>query len=156
MVVNGDDTTLGTMLHYTGGAWQKVDGYPSDIPTTVQMLSPDEGWAMYASLYADTLMLHYTAGKWSAADTLPRIGLNDLMLISPSDGWAVGSERETGLTKAAIAYYDGTRWTRIPDDTSFPPLSSVSMVSADEGWAVGAASTILHYQRGKWTSYPWP
>jgi photosystem II stability/assembly factor-like uncharacterized protein len=38
-----------------------------------------------------------------------------------------------------------------PSPTGTPPtLYSVDMVSADEGWAVGASGTILHYANGLW------
>lgn len=56
-----------------------------------------------------------------------------------------------------ILHYDGHNWTRVPVDPSLVVrVTSVSMLSATDGWAVGGNS-ILHYSNGAWrlaSSFP--
>lgn len=53
------------------------------------------------------------------------------------------------LAAVPTANAQGT-WSTVVSPTS-SNLNSVSMVSADEGWAVGDAGTILHYANRIWT-----
>lgn len=93
--------------------------------------------------------------------------LSDLSFSSAHDGWAVGGIRIPDLAGqdfstqqgVLVHYHDGV-WTAASE--SFPglSLSSVSMVSADEGWAVGSTinppdntggvAVLLHYTGGHW------
>jgi hypothetical protein len=53
--------------------------------------------------------------------------------------------------------YNGDRWVReeLRDIPALPALYRLSTVSSDEGWAVGARSTLLHYAGGRWTKCSW-
>lgn len=76
--------------------------------------------------------------------------LSDISFSSPHDGWAVGSIRIPDLAGQSFAtaqgvllhYHDGV-WSAASE--KFPGLSieSVSMVSADDGWAVGYVNDVL-------------
>jgi len=79
-------------------------------------------------------------------------------MVSSTDAWAVG---QTVNGKAGTFWH----WTGVPGlgggwNTPQAPvpsaLFSVFMVSASEGWAVGAAGKIFHYFGGTWTSFPSP
>ncbi|HLW00584.1 MAG TPA: YCF48-related protein [Ktedonobacterales bacterium] len=111
--------------------------------------------------------------------------LNSLSMVSPDEGWAVGntwSMVNTGSTTVrldagdpVILHYLNGRWTAqpLPDYKralgcggsagACPPfvLNGISMVSAQEGWAVGNSllgpnadgitfGLLLHYTGGKW------
>jgi photosystem II stability/assembly factor-like uncharacterized protein len=142
--------TFGATLHYTGSAWHVVAGGESVNAFAVQMLSPEEGWAIDG---AD--IRHYAGGRWSSSGTVPGIDFNAISMVSPVEGWAMGRVDLGSISSfaGAIAHYDGTSWTRVylPGEVPFPSIFSVSMSSAEEGWAVGMDSTILHYEEGMWT-----
>lgn len=108
-----------------------------------------------------------TASAQSVQADLPANStLDGVSMDSPVDGWAVGTVDNApngmgGSKNALLAHYDGHSWTTSPDSASFAggTLISVSMVSADEGWAVGSqedathtpvAGLLLHYTAGHW------
>jgi hypothetical protein len=81
-------------------------------------------------------------------------------MVSATDGWLVGDVETppTVATTALLAHFDGTAWRYSADSANFPAIypDSVSMVSADDGWAVGAkqdgttGGVLLHYTGGHW------
>jgi hypothetical protein len=113
--------------------------------------------------------------------------LTAVAAVAPDDIWAFGARsdnvalpiREPQPTPTAggscracaiILHYNGRTWTRVPVDASLtatdsqPVMTSVSMVSASEGWAVGSQTTsdpstnvyteaplLLRSARGAWT-----
>jgi hypothetical protein len=131
------------------------------------MASASEGWAVGGDILTGGIILHYTGGQWTTFTTLSNVVLDDVAMVSASDGWAVGydiaSSSGSGIGQGAgvILHYTGGQWTTVtvPDSpkpsnnvsatANNRPLSSVAMVSATEGWAVGVG-TILHYSAGRW------
>ncbi|HET9112143.1 MAG TPA: hypothetical protein VFN78_15035 [Ktedonobacterales bacterium] len=99
--------------------------------------------------------------------------LSDLSFSSAHDGWAVGGIRIPDLAGQdfsaqhgiLIHYHDGV-WTTSSESLPGMSLSSVSMVAADEGWAVGmtvnppdnsgGVAVLLHYTGGHWVSVNTP
>ncbi|MGZ3680745.1 MAG: WD40/YVTN/BNR-like repeat-containing protein [Ktedonobacterales bacterium] len=95
----------------------------------------------------------------------PRIVLTSVAMVSANDGWAFGGESTrpspNGETPPAlrgstclVLHYNGTTWSRHPGSACIE-ATSISMLSATDGWAVGS-NTILHYTQGDWrvdTSY---
>jgi hypothetical protein len=100
------------------------------------------------------------------ADLPANSTLDGVSMDSPVDGWAVGTVYNApngmgGSKNALLVHYDGHRWITSPDSANFARgnLISVSMVSADDGWAVGSqedashipvAGLLLHYTGGHW------
>ncbi len=104
-----------------------------------------------------------TSGRNVLVDLPVNSTLDGISMDSPTDGWAVGTVFNApngmgGVKNALLAHYDGTSWTTSPDSASFKKgmLISVSMVSANEGWAVGSVDgnpvrgLLLHYTGGHW------
>ena len=90
--------------------------------------------------------------------------LVDLAMTSPNDGWAVGSYLNANqVTEPLIMQYHDCRWSPVYvaalyglDNVS---LTSISMVSATEGWATfgimppqtgQTGQMLLHYTHGQW------
>ncbi len=181
----GSGGCSGNLLHYQDGTWSVVENpAPQETLWSIAMASPDEGWAV-GNTHSDTgLILHYSQGQWTEVPSPTKEFLLGVTLISPAEGWAVGSH-------GAILHYLNGVWsvytTAIPLESTQPPaagvdltpygLSSISMVSPDEGWAVGNTSPyymidasgtpisgntagvqpiILHYLHGRWTPQPLP
>ncbi|HEY7355111.1 MAG TPA: hypothetical protein VH590_01560, partial [Ktedonobacterales bacterium] len=139
----------GFILHYSGGKWTPVSSPTSHALEAIQMISPDEGWAVGDNV----TILHYAQGHWSLVQprlTNPANSRNDrlmsLSMASAKEGWAVG---DLGIT----LHYTGGRWVE-ENQISVPNLYAVSMVSAKDGWAgglgFGARAALFHYQSGVW------
>ena len=68
-------------------------------------------------------------------------------MVSASEGWAVGGE--------VVAHDHNGAWTTL-NSAELPAhsnLASVTMISSNEGWAVGdtgSSALILHYHHGRW------
>lgn len=97
--------------------------------------------------------------------------LNELAMVSPDEGWAVGSISSTASSRgggaisptpdlqqsagALILRFRNCAWTPVATNYPGARLMSISMDSANDGWAVGNASgkpLALHYTNGAWTS----
>src|SRR5690348_15100014 len=113
-------------------------------------------------------------------------------MVSPEEGWAVGSTQPnlnaphtrrtddptTHFLDPVLLHYQQGRWDEVPFPAftalqvygTYTPdmaLSSISMVSATEGWAVGSTvlpstphrlvdgltfGVLLHYHAGQWVA----
>jgi hypothetical protein len=110
---------------------------------SIEMISPDEGWAVGAG----GLIMHYMDGLWQQVGSPTGNNLSSLAMVSSNEGWAVGSG-------GAILHYQGGSWQQINIPETFCDFSSVSMISADEGWAAcnfnngGYHSLFFHYKNG--------
>jgi hypothetical protein len=142
------------------------------------MSSADEGWALGSHLIPTwPIFLHYHSGTWSVVDISSAIGFNvlpgplfDFTMVSPTEGWAVGAG-------GAILHYTSGQWRLAIAAGALSPymraepyiyyrgyLSSVSLASATEGWAVGKGEKsrtlggvsqpvpiFAHYSGGRWS-----
>ncbi len=147
----------GAILHYHNGAWSIVANTPPRIAPTA---TPQLNLSQYI--------------------------LHGISMVSPTEGWAVGNtwtEYNEGSSTVrvdggdpVILHYQRGRWTTqpLPDFKShfgcsatpaicpMVGLGSISMLSSQEGWAVGSTvlgpyadgitfPILLHYIGGKWT-----
>ncbi len=166
--------------HYDGKRWSLVPTFAIDINASVMlsqiwMTSPSEGWIVGTrstgsdgdgTSHTRGIFLHYTNEIWNIVQVPPveqlaqneDIDLNDLVMTSPTDGWAVGSQSFTfpngNVTDVvdydyALHYLDG-QWGQVSVPQGEGAIFSISMGSADEGWAITGAET-LHYTAGKWS-----
>ena len=95
-------------------------------------------------------------GNW--AQVLPERGdISAVAVVSPSDIWAVGgigTPTASGSQDVVLLHFDGREWRRSPESFPGAALNSISMVSADEGWASGSIGAglpfLLHYTNGHW------
>ena len=176
-------TTEPTIIHWNGFMWTKgvAIGTMNNL-YSVFMVSSGDVWAVgggQASTASCTataanpcpVILHFQGGSWNTV-TPPTGGyvLYSVFMVNPNEGWAVGCQgtvaqcvRQTGQTtggQGIILHYTVTggvgSWAIFPigsPSTTIPPLNSVFMVSANEGWAVGNYITtappggpiVLHY-----------
>jgi hypothetical protein len=143
---NPDDSPQ-EILHYTHGAWQVQATFPTPNQATPQANQ---------------------AQKWYS--------LHSLAMVSPTEGWAVGSLQTATSSSvfdfdvtALVLHYANGRWS--PSSIAGLPASQraylmgISMVSANEGWAVGydydasnlgqSYMLILHYLNGAWSRVAW-
>ncbi|MGD0690511.1 MAG: hypothetical protein ABSA50_12210 [Candidatus Bathyarchaeia archaeon] len=162
-----------TIYHWNGFVWTKgvAIGVQNNL-NSVFMVNGGDAWTVGGGVTHLTatcavlpcpVILHFTGGSWNTLT--PPSGsyfLNSVFMVSSTEGWAVGQQsvppylcppRLTMCTTAGIIlHYTVTggvgTWAIFPAPSSpapTPPLKSVFMLGANEGWAVGDNATILHY-----------
>jgi hypothetical protein len=113
-----------------------------------------------------------TAIRWDGRRWRLEPGLEGITVIdarNPSDAWAVGAVRHGFFSYTAlIKHWDGARWTRVPcpnPGDGGTLLSGVTVVSADDVWAVGGSHgqrggntgmVSMHWDGNTWTQVPTP
>ncbi|MGD0422815.1 MAG: hypothetical protein ABSA92_05090 [Candidatus Bathyarchaeia archaeon] len=115
-----------------------------------------------------SVALHWDGITWrtqTAGLTTPNAGpLWSAFMVSSTDVWAVG-QTQSSSPQGVFWHWTGVPglgggWNNIPPSPVPAPLYSVFMVSATEGWAVGATgstgSNIYHYFGGAWNNVASP
>ena len=126
----------GGVWHSDHGQWRKavtltwlVRGFVS-----LDMLDGHDGW-----LQGSRETWHFTGQQWQTV-TLPAGFLaTDMQMVSPNLGWVVGN---------SIAQFKDGAWLSISNPTT-ETLWALSLLSAEEGWAVGD-HVILRLHAGRW------
>lgn len=82
--------------------------------------------------------------------------LRGISMLSYADGWAVGDTGGGGVVpctnnRARIINWNGAAWSCNATSPSNRNLNSVSMISATDGWAVGAGGSIVRWNGVTWT-----
>jgi hypothetical protein len=151
----------GSIYHYFGGTWTAFSTPVTgpvcpNVPcalNAVFMLSPTDGW----TVGTNGLILHYTSGTWSGPVS-PGATANVLLsvfMVSSGEGWAVGGGTQS-QKNATILHYTGGTWTALP--INLIPLSPIHSFSLNwvyfttpaDGWAVGTAGVIVHFDGVNW------
>ncbi|HYP39271.1 MAG TPA: hypothetical protein VEX13_02840 [Chloroflexia bacterium] len=145
----------GIIMHYIDGAWTKVESGVQDTMFSLAVVSPTDIWAVGDNAHAT----HYDGQAWRAHNLDPdafiwsKFNLRGVAFTSSDDGWAVDTGDGT-----FFRYSNGT-WTRLEGDLTpqrvnkrgpITGLNSISMLSTEEGWAVGQNGSILHFTGGQW------
>jgi hypothetical protein len=182
------------LWHYTNGVWSPVQLSIHGQLTSISMDSPTDGWAVGVNRYDQTqdqmLLLHYDGQTWQQISSNTILGKmfqpQQIQMLSPTDGWLVGtpfpyySDPPQNMQGSGIWHFDGQTWQEqpMPDGLSEAnqpgdlQVSSISMISAAEGWAtvtwnhevislsptptvtpadLSPEGIILHYAAGRWT-----
>jgi hypothetical protein len=159
------------LLHYNGKTWKQIQPYAHWGTLRIQMLSATDGWATGDA----GILLHYDGHSWMrqplpeslTADAKTSVMLWGLSMTSSDDGWVIGDQvnNATGMTeRAVLLHYTHGQW-QVGQRIEGASLASISMVSPEEGWALGGISTasqsastppsptsplLLHYTQGQW------
>jgi hypothetical protein len=151
------------VLLYNHGVWTNFSS--PIVITDISPMSPDDIWAATP----DDSVLHFQAGHWTqfpigVAQGQSEGELQALSMTSDSDGWLVALGGDPSPQGMFLAHFDGHSWTRVPGPTmaGAPELSSIDMVSANEGWAGGflpsqsgyGQTVLLHYVGERWQQVP--
>lgn len=141
---------------------------------SLDMVSPDEGWAVGGVVDPTTLepgksfILHYHNCAWAPITaSIPDAGLASISMGSANDGWAVGST-SSGAPFAMHCASGVWKPVTPPGADVFHGLftyKAVHMLSADEGWIRvnlekdsqgNPTSALLHFANGKWSRVDTP
>ena len=144
--------------------------------TSVVSIAANDVWAV-GTAYQDngsagTLAEHWDGSAWKAVGTPnPRPGYNELFsvdAVSSSDVWAVGYTHGVQYVdeKTLIEHWNGSTWSALPSPnlgTNANVLNGVSVVAADDIWAVGlgnststlsGAPIVEHWNGTSWSLVP--
>lgn len=160
----------GLVMRYDGVSWRAVTG-PYNIPNSaftllrsVAALPDGEAWvAGFANV-----IYHYDGAHWSeqpiidltqpgAPQTIPPqvfLSVHDIAMLDAHHGWAVATLTENTVGESVILRYDGQQWAVVARPSM--GLSSLSMQSPTEGWAVGDAlrpdqAAVMRCHNGVWS-----
>lgn len=145
----------GVIIQYSGSGWQ-LNNIPETASTIkdLDMFDSSTGWAVGAK---NTLLRYTGAGSWQSEplDTGGLVyDLEDIQMVSATEAWAVGTSiNERGLQTGLILHYQNNSWQTVPvanASLTGTELRGLSMLSADEGWAVGEHGEFLYYSAGTW------
>jgi hypothetical protein len=162
------------LLHYDGSQWRRLPMPGGANCTQVQMLAPNGGWMLCSGLNGTQAagFLHYDGMAWAAQplhlqvnDPAPhRVALNAFAMVSPTEGWAIGDTTPAETPNmAVILHYLNGRWS-VHDIIHSAGLQSISLSSAQDGWAVGSVKStdanipgpitplLLHYNGAAWSA----
>jgi hypothetical protein len=151
----GEDRQL---LRYRAGTWTSFANPTDAVLNSIDMLSPDEGWAVGHT------MLHYQGGAWREVRSPARIPLQRVRMVSQNEGWAVGGERVP--PSSVILQYEAGGWEVVSNPTTLQ-LTDIALGKGDEAWAIGGGmyrlpldcptaqsfgdrSAILHWENNRW------
>jgi hypothetical protein len=167
--------------HWNGSSWKQIatpspagGGYFNAVTAT----SPRNAWAVGLKAPggpgvpspATPLIEHWNGGKWAIqSDQVPAKGgeFTGVAATSSTNAWAVGHTgpvSEGSGQQTLIEHWNGRNWTRVPspDAGISNSLTAITVISADDAWAVGyytAANgtyrTLALYWNGRhWTQVP--
>lgn len=143
-----------TMLTWDGTLWSSIpSGTPINVALrSVWMLGSTDGWSV------GTLgtIVRWNGLAWSTETSPPGVSgviqLNAVQALTSTNVWAVGNG-------GTIIHRDGAGWSIVPSPVT-DDLNSLYMLSATEGWIVGAddatGSPILLYWDGLGWSRVYP
>jgi hypothetical protein len=171
--------------HWNGERWHVVPSpSPSDrdnILRGVDAVSPDEAWTVGGvNQGCATLTEHWDGTAWTVVPS-PNHQYSSLLsvaAVAPDDVWAVGrwskycgsDSIDDDLYDTLAEHWDGTSWTVVPSpeppDAVSSNFASVSVVSADDIWAVGrtepdnggydVSALVEHWDGSSWQIIPTP
>jgi photosystem II stability/assembly factor-like uncharacterized protein len=130
------------IAHWDGQLWNdKIESHCNDWINSLALMPDNTGWAggnICLAAFNNGVMTPVSVG------VITDYNLVSINIVAQDDVWAVGVDHMDSSGKSFIVHWNGSTWGPIPNPGS-KMLSSVSMISASDGWAVGYAGTILHY-----------
>jgi Carboxypeptidase regulatory-like domain len=144
-------------------------GFPRNVFSAVDALSPTDAWAVghfeqNGDLHPRPLVERWDGNAWSSV-AVPWREEGELLgvaAVAPGDVWMVGGYQAGG--SALIAHWDGTALSVVPHPSpgGFNRLFAVAAIAPDDVWAVGEYSNeisrtlALHWNGSTWTHVPTP
>jgi hypothetical protein len=157
------------IVHWNGTAWQQVTspnpGGPgsNDELFGVTATSASNAWAVgnveATNGNETSLILHWNGLQWARVPS-PHPGTTSPLLAvdasSASNAWAVGNTSEGGLSRTLALHWNGHKWVGAATPSPANPgsgdsLSSVTVPSASNAWAVEGVNGLLHWNGHNWS-----
>jgi hypothetical protein len=152
----------GVILYGNGDGWTRTDS-PVDLTLRrVFTLAPNDAWAVADEAYpigpgelrTRSRMLHWNGSVWTTFSNPESLGfIVDLSFVSAKIAWGIVFSDEGSGPVYRLIRWDGTSWSLAEQA---PALAAIQMISADDGWAVGALGTLLHWDGKGWSAVESP
>lgn len=168
--------------HWNGSSWSVVatpnQGAGWNLLYGISILSSTDIWTTgyyrNSSNVDQTLAEHWNGSAWSVVST-PNYETDGsdfagIAAVSANDIWAVGEYSPSNTADQTLAaHWDGSTWSIAPTpnhgfDTTFSQLNGITVVSANDIWAVGSQAlsgaseqTLAeHWNGSAWSIVPTP
>ncbi len=143
----------GTIIHWNGDSCERMSSGTTEDLQCIRGLIDGSLFAVGAN---DTV-LRFSNSEWSNMSTGYGIDLNGVWAADETNVYVVGEVIDFSMS--SIIHWDGNSWSLMPNEAS-ARLSDVYGFAPDDIFAVGKASTILHYDGQEWTKFnlgdfPW-
>ena len=167
-----------SIYHYIDNKWSLAYTIPLVEIRQIDFVSDVEAWAIGYDDSGKPYLYHLQDGSWNKVSLHPifsadpghqiQVLFTALQMYRSNEGWIFGYINDAPL----LLRYDGQKWEEVPmSDLKIPQSStifvtSVSLPTPDEGWAVGVLSPsaqpsslsdrrplFLHYHNGVWSVY---
>ena len=152
-LINGDEQTgyfdVGTLASYP----LKDKGQPRHTPALFAAVLTVLTLSIAAAGLFHLLQVKSTTG--TLAKDLSQVHLTDLAMVSDNEGWAIGSDA-ANAGHGVIFHYSHDQWLQMSAPGGVGAFASIAMLSASDGWIVGAQGLILHYDGQSWQSVQSP
>ena len=170
---NNDMTSLGVLLHYTGGAWTVEKTYPTYELATISMASATDGWIGgdyeidvkhnadgSSSAISRPFLWRFNNGSWRDAPIPggykpPLAGqVSYIQMLSPTVGWmiaGISAGASLGSNTNPLFHMQNGQWVQFPGYTvpGPPDYYATAFLSSDEFWGFGRYG-FSHYYKGEW------
>lgn len=140
---------------------------PRALPAVAALVLISLGAAVFGLLAhsrQQPAVIHYPRSRCAAnqisVHQLQGVLLSDIAMVSPDEGWAVGfdaadigSSPKTSPSGPALFHYTHCQWLPVPTDPPNMFFTSITMLSAHNGWALGISDNttiLLHYTGNQW------
>ena len=136
----------GTIVHWDGSEWKKVQSPTSMYLTDIYGTSSDNIFAVGATLTDEYELIHYDGNSWRLISNqipISAMMFRSIWLDKSGSGFIVGSR---GLQ------YNGTSWSLIPDNR-FVRLVRVRGSGMNNVYAGGQFGNLLHYNGVEWIKF---
>jgi hypothetical protein len=129
-----------SILHWDGSTWSaaehpQIEYAGGSVQYILEEVSARNASTAWSAVSHQNLFLRWDGTTWSQVYS-PVNGVPAIAVNSSEDAWTVGAYGDIG-------HWDGSHWNLAVSPVGVT-LTSVSMVSPYEGWAVGDSGTILH------------
>jgi len=140
-----------TIIRWNGASWTG----PMIAPTlhvnyrSIRMISASDGWiaGIIDPTSKEGTLLRWNGAAWAIVRSWVTVDLNGLFMLPGAGGTGlVVGDAET------IARWNSSIWFAQTSPT-FTNLNAVSMISTNDGWAVGNNGTIFRYDGASWSHY---
>ncbi len=169
-------TTTPLLEHWNGSSWSVETGAQGSTPgllVAVAEIAPNNVWTIGTTLSMQAtpspLIEHWDGTSWqNVLSPAGNYTLLSLAARSAQDIWAVGYSdaiNQPGTYQTLIEHWNGTSWQIVasPSPGEISTLTSVSVLSPTDAWAVGnqsggiAPQTLIeHWDGQSWSVVPSP
>jgi len=162
------------IAHWNGTAWQQVTSPDPGGPGSndelfgVTATSASNAWAVgnveATNGNETSLILRWNGLQWARVPS-PHPGTTSPLLAvdasSASNAWAVGNTSDGGLSRTLALHWNGHKWVGAATPSPANPgsgdgLSSVTVPSASNAWAVEGVNGLLHWNGHNWSAVATP